>query len=156
MKKLVLILVIALIGFAYSCEKDQDVTTTQNEFKKKPAGNNGNGNGNGNTMNLMAITGGDTIIMTPLSPIYVGVGDSVLLTITEGYECSWHNSHMQSATFYQPSWGETPFNFYDDQCWLIGLRAEPYPMYGWGLVTAGYTFPSGIRINTTNYYYVTE
>jgi len=151
MKKLALILVLAIIGFTYSCEKED--VATQNEFKKKPTGNNGNGNGNNNTtIGLMAITGGDTIIITPLSPIYVAVGDTVLLTVNPSQQCSWANSNMAAAQFYVLNWNATPFNFYGDQCWLIGL--DSVAPDNWGLITAGYTYPNGTRVNTTNYYYV--
>lgn len=153
MKKLVFILALAL-AFA-SCEKVQDDVTVQSQelLKKKPTGNNGNGNGNNNTMQLLAINGDDTLVMSPFSPLNLAVGDSLLLTITPDLECSWANSNMTAADFYVLDWSNTPFDFYGNECWLIGLESEAPD--NWGLVTAGFTFADGTRINTTNYYFVT-
>lgn len=139
MKKLIMIVAALLIGVLFiSCNKEVQTDVPSLELKAKPV--------------KLTMLVGDTMVITPQSPIIVGVGDSVLLTVEPALLCEWYNSHPQSASFYQPSWGLEPFSFYDDQCFLIGLSSSP--PNNWGFITAGYTFPNGVRVNTTNTYQV--
>lgn len=74
MKKLIMIVAALLIGVLFiSCNKEVQTDVPSLELKAKPV--------------KLTMLVGDTMVITPQSPIIVGVGDSVLLTVEPALLC---------------------------------------------------------------------
>lgn len=99
MKKLAILLMIALFAL-YSCDKDEQITGNEITLKKKPANNNNNGNG-GNGGN----TGGNAFWIIPdADQLTVSVGEIVQLAVEpvpmEWPEVEWYTNDQQICQAY--------------------------------------------------------